>query len=286
MMTDDSKIIKIRSVFKITKCKMNPCIDPKTGRYPNHIRRVDSNGDIVYKDGDLSDKDEETGLEPISELDVIDIFDGREFNLNDIHDRSQWEAIKHSPLIAEERWQRDENGKLVIDGDENRYGAGEFYIERPALESKTSNNKTQLIHNAQAYLFGDSKDAIYIKARLLGAKMNGLPYDEVLDFLLKEATKNPNKVIDLYTGSDMRLRILFVSAVDKGVLKYRNGVYSYNNTNIGLTEESCLIWLKQAVNKDVLDAIELETFPESYKKPKDEEQVVSKTFAKPNSAKK
>lgn len=278
-MTDDSNKIVMRNALKITKCTMNPCIDPSTGRYPDHVRRVDSNGDIVYKDGDLSKKNGSNDLMPISELDEIVLFDGKEFDLNDIHDRSQWEAIKYSPLIAEERKAKDANGKYIIDGDENRYGEGMFYIERPIQESQSSNNKRQLVHNAQTYLFNDSRDALYIKARLLGVKMTGLPYDEVLDFMLKEAEKKPNKVIDLYTGTDMRLRILFVSAIDKGVITHRNGVYSYSNTSMGLTEESCLIWLKQAVNKDIIDSIEIETFPESLRIKKDEEQQV-KTFAK------
>ena len=284
MSLNETKIV-IRSVFKITKCKMNPAIDPKTGRLPDHVRRVNSDGDIIYKDGDLSNKKTDKDLEPISELDVIEIYDGKEFDLTDIHDRSQWEAIKYSPLIAEERYQKDENGKYVIDGDANRYGAAEFYIERPTLESQSLNNKRQMIHNAQAFLFSDSRDAIYIKARLMGAKMNGSPYDEVLDFLLKESEKNPKKVIDLYTGSDMRLRIIFVTAVDKGIIRYNSGVYSYNNTSIGLTDESCLIWLKQSTNADTLKAIEMETFPENFIKSKDEKETV-KTFAKASDSKK
>ena len=69
-MINDNKIV-IRNVFKVPKCRMNPAIDPKTGRYPEHVRRVDSNGDIVYKEGDLSKKKGTDDLEPISELDVI-----------------------------------------------------------------------------------------------------------------------------------------------------------------------------------------------------------------------
>lgn len=265
-LNDDDKIV-IRSVFKITRCKMNPAIDPKTGRYPEHVLRVDTNGNPMLS-GDVYNKKTKSSLDPILETDVIEIYDGKTFDLNDIHEKSEWEAIKFSPLIAEERWAKDSNGKLVIDGDANRYGSGEFYIERPGLEAQNANNKKQMIHNAQTYVFNDSRDSIYIKARLMGAKMTGLPYDEVLDFLLKEAEKNPNKIIDLYTGSDMRIRILFVTAVDKGVIRYVAGIYSYNNTNIGMTEESCLIWMKQAVNEDFVKSIETETYPEKVVKDK------------------
>ena len=102
---------------------------------------------------------------------------------------------------------------------------------------------------------------------------------------MKEAEKNPKKIIDLYTGSDMRLRILFVTALDKDVIKYRAGVYSYNNTNIGITEESCLIWLQQASHSDILKSIEMETYPEAYLKGEVKKEPV-KTFAKNSEGKK
>lgn len=272
IMSDNNKIV-LRNVLKIPKCKMNPSIDPRTGRYPDHVRRVDSNGDMIFKDGDLKPKTGPNDLEPISELMIVELYDGKEFDLNDIHDRSVWEAIKYSPLIAEDRWQKDPSGKYVIDGDSNRYGSGEFYIERPVLESQLSNNKMQLVHNAQAFLFQDSREGLYIKARLVGANMSLFPYDEVLDFMLKEAAKQPNKIIDLYTGPDLRFRVLLATAIDKGILKEKAGVIFYNNITLGMSEDSAILFLKQEANKDLLNSVEFETFPENYKRDTKKEEI-------------
>ena len=256
MMNDD---IIIRSVFKLTKCKMNPAIDPKTGRYPEHIRRVDSNGDVIMLDGDKNPKNE---LDIIAETDIIEIYDGKIFHLDNKYEKSQWEAIKYSPLIAEERWAKDEKGNFIIDGNVEHYGAAEFYIDRPGKESQASNNKAQLVYTAQGHIFQDSRDGLYIKARILGSKFNGLPYDDVLEFMLKEASKNPNKIIELYTGGDFKLEVLFVTAIDKGVILERNGGYIYGKQSIGLTKESVMLWMKQPQNKDILDSITTETYPE------------------------
>ena len=74
MSLNETKIV-IRSVFKITKCKMNPAIDPKTGRFPDHVRRVNSDGDIIYKDGEISEKKSEVVSLVIS---IKDGADGKE----------------------------------------------------------------------------------------------------------------------------------------------------------------------------------------------------------------
>lgn len=256
---DVDKIV-LRNVYKITKCKMNPCNDPRTGRPMPHIRTVDSNGNMEKLEEDkIRDNSK---LVPLPEDIEIELYDGKVFDLTDNYERSLWEAIKYSPLIAEDRWAKLSDGTSKIDGDAERYGSGEWYVETPGKESMTFNNKRQKVNNAQKYLFDDSRENIYIKARLIGAKMNGYNFDEVLEFMLKAAEKNPDQIIDLYTGSDMRLRILFVTAIDKDVIKFSNGVYLYNHNAIGVTEEASILFLKQAVNKDIYRSIEIETFPE------------------------
>ena len=150
-----------------------------------------------------------------------------------------------------------------MDGDASRYGYADWYIERPDREAQSYNSKVQLVHNAQAYLFNDSKDNLYIKSRLLGSRMDGLSYDEVLNWLLEQASKKPERIIDLYTGADTRLKIILVTAIDRGVIRNSNGAYTYGNMNIGMTEESVILWMKQAVNAEYVKSIEFETFPDA-----------------------
>ena len=43
-MTNDGTIIRLRNVYKLPKCKMEPSIDPKTGRLPEHIIELKPDG--------------------------------------------------------------------------------------------------------------------------------------------------------------------------------------------------------------------------------------------------
>lgn len=71
-------IIILRSVFgKVgQKYFMNPVRDPKTGRFPDCVRPVDSKGDMI-----ISDKDRNEGKPLIPENKVFIIEDGTTFNL-------------------------------------------------------------------------------------------------------------------------------------------------------------------------------------------------------------
>ena len=261
-MTNDGTIIRLRNVYKLPKCKMEPSIDPKTGRLPEHIIELKPEGS-TFREAETEKKAKQMNLTPLMANMNVELYDGVTFDLEDIYDRSVWEAIKHSPLIAEERYSKDSTGRYVIDGDASRYGYADWYIERPDREAQSYNSKVQLVHNAQAYLFNDSKDNLYIKARLLGSRMNGLSYDEVLNWLLEQASKKPERIIDLYTGADTRLKIILVTAIDRGVIRNSNGAYTYGNMNIGMTEESVILWMKQAVNAEYVKSIEFETFPDA-----------------------
>ena len=46
---------------------------------------------------------------------VFEIVSGKTFNLDNIYDKAEWEAIENCPLIAKSRDERDINGNLVID---------------------------------------------------------------------------------------------------------------------------------------------------------------------------
>ena len=50
----DNKII-LRSVFGKVGMKyfIQPCKDPRTGRFPNCVKPVDSHGDIILKEKEL-----------------------------------------------------------------------------------------------------------------------------------------------------------------------------------------------------------------------------------------
>ena len=120
-MTNDGTIIRLRNVYKLPKCKMEPSIDPKTGRLPEHIIELKPDGS-TFREAETEKKAKQMNLTPLMANMNVDLYDGITFDLEDIYDRSVWEAIKHSPLIAEERYSKDSTGSYVIDGDASRYG--------------------------------------------------------------------------------------------------------------------------------------------------------------------
>jgi hypothetical protein len=263
-------IIILRSVFgKVgQKYFMNPVKDPKTNRFPNCVRPVDSKGDLI-----MSDKDRNSGEPLIAENRVFIIEDGTTFNLADPWQKAEWESIQHCPLIALSRDARDANGNLLIDGEiaegkfRARYGVAELYVERPGYETARKVTKRKLIHDADSYIYGDPKGAEgrALKARLLGKHMKNAPDADVTDFLLEVSHKDPEKIINLYTGGDIAIRLLFMDAKDKHVIYIKDKVYLYGDSvALGATDDAVITWMKSPTNAKVLELIKRDTYPDMY----------------------
>lgn len=93
--------------------------------------------------------------------------------------------------------------------------------------------------------------------------MRNAPSSDVEEFLYNTAQDNPNKIIELYTSQDVALQLLFIDAREKSVIKKVNGMYMYGeDTVLGATDESVMLWFKIPENKAVLDLIRNETYPE------------------------
>lgn len=265
-----SDIVVLRSVYgKIGKYFMNPCKDPETGEYPECVRPVDSKGDMI-----LSDKDRNSGNVFIKENAVIVVTDGQTFDMRKPREKATWEAIRHNPMIAPERFAKDRNGNYLIDGTmgykntKPRYGIAELYVDRPGLEAQVKVNRTALLRNALNFIYEDERgsEGRLLKARLLGRKMDNFPDADVTEFLIETARKTPEKIIELYTGDDVALRLLFIEAKDKNVIIYKNKLYTYgDNIILGATDDAVLNWMKVPTNQKVLDLIRKDTYPDLYK---------------------
>ena len=97
---------------------------------------------------------------------------------------------------------------------------------------------------------------------------NHYPSD-IEDYLGEYAKRNPQKIIDLYTGSDTEKRMLFIDALNKGVIREKDGVFMYGDKiTLGVTDESVIVYLKQPANQKVVDYITQDTYPEFYEKEK------------------
>jgi len=256
----NENLIVIRSVYKVTEMLVEPAKHPITGRYPECVRMVDSNGNLVLSD---ADRKKDMGLF-IPEDKVIRIFDGKTFDMNDPYQANEWEAIKYSKRIAKARDEKDEYGNLVIDGNAARYGAAEFYVEIPGLEAKTISTKKRKIHEAESYVYADTYEGLYTKARVLGMMVKGLSQSEVEQMLIKQAQIRPDQVKDLYEGKETYYRILFVDAQDKNVIKKRDNLFYYGDLLLGSNEDTVIAYMRNPDVRTIMDTIRAEVYGEEY----------------------
>ncbi len=269
----DDKIITLRSVYDKSGIKyfIQPCKD-KYGQYPSCVKRVNSSGDMIMSEAERNAFSEGKAMF-FPENHMFTITSGKTYHLDDIYEKAEWEAIKNCPLIAKDRNERDAKGNLVIDGAIStpkkpaRNGVAELYIDRPGLDTQRRVSRKQLIHKAEAFILDDPRGAEgqLNMARILGKNMTNQPTADVIDFLLRIADKDPQKIINLYTGDDISLRLTFIEAKEKKVIYIKNKVYLYgDNIVLGATDDAVIAWMKEPKNQKVLELIKKDTFPEYY----------------------
>lgn len=271
IMNIDNDIVILRSVFgKVGQSyTFNPCANRQTGMMPDCVRSVNSNGDMI-----LSEQDKQSGKIFIKETEDIVVTDGTVFDLKNPLQLAKWEAIKNSPLIASERFARDKNGDLIVDGGHKKYGIAVLYVERPGQITQHKVSKAKIINKALNFVFSDNIEGHITKCKLLGKNMKNSYPSDVEDYLVEYAKRNPQKIIDLYTGSDTEIRMLFIDAVNKGVIREKDGVFMYGDKiAMGVTDDAVVSFMKQPANQKVVKYITEETYPEFNAEDKAEEVV-------------
>lgn len=263
-------VIVLRSVYGKVGMKylINPVKDPITHQFPDCVRRVNKDGDMI-----LSDADRNSGKIFIPENETITVEDGTTFDLSNEIQKARWEAIKNCKLIAPSRTATDANGDSLIDGKQDkyttkpRYGIAELYVDIPGVETAKRVSKKKLVHKALEFIFNDPQgvEGLLTKAKILGRRMYNAPAADVEDYLTSIAEKDPNRIIDLYTGSDTNLRILLVDAREHKVIYVKDKLYMYaDNIVLGATDDAVITWMKDPKHKKLLDLITKDTYPDMY----------------------
>ena len=273
----ENKIITLRSVYgKMKEYHFQPGRQVNGARFP-FVKpvRYDSmgNAEMILSQDELNDPNREYFIP--EDLDIV-VTDGTTFNLADPLQRNKWLSIKDSDLIVPSRDARNSAGDLYIDGNKRRYGIAELYIDIPGEESERSVSKKQKITKAWTYIGKDSKNGRLTKCKILGKYMDNAPDSDVEDYLYQRAEKNPDEIIELYTSSDMSLKLLLLDAKQKGVIIKKDGMFVYGDALLGATDDAVLIFFKTPANKRVLDQIIIEVYPE-YASVSQLEEVVNKT---------
>ena len=270
----DGKIITLRSVFDKGDIKyyIQPCKN-KYGQYPSCVKKVDSHGDMIMSENERNAYSEgKVAFFPENHIFIVQ--SGKTFNLDNIWDKAEWEAIQNCPVIAPSRDAKDINGNLIIDGPKStptkpaRNGVAELYVDRPGLDTQRRVSHKKLVHKANTFIYDDPRgvDGQLNMARILGKDMRNQPTADVVDFLTRVAEKDPQKIINLYTGNDITLRLLFIDAKDKKVIYIKNKVYLYgDNIVLGATDDAVIAWMQEPKNQKVLELIKRDTYPDYFK---------------------
>lgn len=258
-----SDVIVLKSVWgKLgQKYFINPAPDPKTGRLPDCVRTVNSNGDMILSESDKEEISNGTShFFPANHIFVIE--DGYRLDTSDLVDKAIWECIKNCSIIAVEKGQKDANGYNVINGDAQRYGKAELYVERPGEMAKIRVTKKTLRYKAESYIHEDSESNRIRKCKVLGRNLdNAIPAD-VLDYMINIAESDPQKIIDLYEGENWKMHLFILEAVDRGVIRKSEGMFKYDDKILGATIESTIAMLRDIKYKKILNSIKVETYPE------------------------
>lgn len=178
-------------------------------------------------------------------------------------------------MIAPDRFAKNENGDYLIDGTVDpkskrpRYGTAELYVDRPGFDSQRRVTRKKLIVEASNYIMNDERgyEGRLLIARVLGRDMKNQPNADIEDYLLSIAEKTPEKIIDCYTGGDVKLRILFIEAREKGVIVKKQGVYVYGEDGkviLGATDDAVIEWMKASKNAKTLALIRKDTYPDMF----------------------
>lgn len=259
----ENKIITIRSAYgKLKEYHFQPC-KQRNGLNQPFVRKVrynaDGSSEMILSEADM--RDPESAYFIPEDMDIV-VTDGTTFDLSDPLQRNKWLAIKDSDLIVPTRDAKDEHGNLIIDGDKRRYGLAELWVDVPGEQSEKSVNRKKLITKAWTYIENDSVSGRLTKCKLLGRVMRNAPDSDVMDYLYQKAEKSPATVIELYTSSDMALKLLIIDAKDRNKIIKKNGMFMYGDNILGATDDAVIQFCKTPANKKVLDMLKADVYPE------------------------
>lgn len=265
--------ITLRNVYgREKKYYLQPC-KAKNGTNLPFVKKVryNENGDseMILSNKEMEDPNRDYF---IAEDELIEVYSGRTFNLDNPYERNLWEAIKDNPVIAPDREAKDDKGVLLIDGTKERYGRADFYVVKEGEASKRRVSRIQMVTKAYTYIEQDSANGRLTKCKLLGKAMRNAPDTDVQDYLYTRAEKNPQEIIDLYTGSDQAMKLMLIDAKDKNVIVNQSGIWMFSETMLGATDEACILYLKNPENQGIYESIKQLTYPEMIRKTKVEKK--------------
>jgi len=261
--TSSNKVIELRSVYKGGSHIVQPAYNPKTSWYEG----VDRLSDKEKEGLNYYVRVGETG-EDARHNTKLKLENGSTFDLNNEVDRVNWAWVRYLPCIA-------------VDFEEAQMSKAEFYVHIDGREAEKKNAQRTLKVEAMQMILDDAPVNYVNRALLLGMDMQGESPAVIKEFLLDTAEANPSEIDRIYRGKDMKIKLLFVQAKQKGTVTVNDsdGVVKFGRTILGYSDDSAIAYLKE--NTDLLDLLERDVNPEyfdtkSAAKVKEEETPIKK----------
>jgi hypothetical protein len=273
-----SNIIELKSTYdKVSgqEYYIYPCKNPETYAYPEFIRATDANGQMILSEKDLNEASQGKIFLPADEPIVVK--HGTTFNLDNAIDAAKWEAIKHSKMIAPDRFAKNAKGEYIIDGQRanvtstgmvaGSYGIADLYVEHPGALAQSRNAFRRLVAQATTFVMEDSLQGRVTKCKLLEKDMSRANANDVEDYLMTLAEKTPQRIINIYTGGDTVNRLLVIEALEKHIVIKRDSLLIYaDNVVLGASLDAAVEYLSSPAGAKVKDLIMRETYPDMFKK--------------------
>jgi hypothetical protein len=233
-MSNDANIITIKSALgKDRKLIVQPSKDEKTRWYKGVPR--------------LSDEDKK-GMKFWTDKDSkLVITNNFTFNLNEDIEKLNWAWVQHSPEIAK-NFEACQIGKAT------------WYVDNHEEELTKALSIEEKLIKALNLVMNDRDDLLSGRVRVLGFEMSGDNPKEIKKFLYKMA-KSPDtidKVINSYESNTLGIQLLFFRAMDKGIIKEKNGAVMYGNEVLGVGDDAALTYMKDKANEAVVEQIKSE----------------------------
>ena len=299
---EKSEIIILQSAYNKTpgqKYYIQPCKDPATGEYPSCVREVldERTHQMILSETDKEDMKKGVVLLPASKPIVVQ--HGTTFDLSVPRQRAEWEAIKNSSMIAKDRFEKNADGTYVVDGEKpyetetgvirGRFGKADLYIFRPGVAAKNRNSIRELVFKATDLVLHDPAglSGWITKCKLLEKNMAHANKNDIEDYLLTQAEKYPEKIIELYTGTKTSIRLLIIEAMNKNVIIKRGGILYYaDDVVLGGNLDAAVTFLSQQENNNLRELIKRDTFPELNKKNSENENPTKENDSEEDSGSK
>jgi len=252
----NDSIIVLKAIYKEGKHTVQPAFDSKKNWYAGVER--------------LSDEQKKTKsyyVEP--ETIKLVLTNNYEFNMNSDVDSVNWEWVSRLPIVAGSHKDAQMTPRAM------------FYVFVQDREARLKVGTLTSKFKALQYVLEDSPSNLANRALIMGQDFGTESPEAIKEWLAIQADKNPEQIIRLYEAKNTGLNILFLKALQMGIITVSSeGVYKFDDKLLGLNEEGALGYLLSKDATEIVELLKRRVHPDYSDK---EKETLAETGAEPTS---